>query len=262
MYLYDCKEVSEMIKDQVKGYTNEYHLMPVALTIITNGSKEGDRYIRNKIKVGIDCGIKITLLNCNSHSPEEVIALIRTINEPMIVQMPFTNDKATDEYIISHIPPEYDADGLTKKALVNPATAQGIFTYLKVNKCIDEKNIAIIGRSNLVGKPLAKMLMDTDATVTLCHSKTMNIKEITKNADVIVSAVGNKEYFTLDYVNQEKMVRIVDVGINFTETGKLCGDIPKSAIGPRTFVTPVPGGVGLLTTASLMHNVIKLHARF
>jgi 5,10-methylene-tetrahydrofolate dehydrogenase/methenyl tetrahydrofolate cyclohydrolase len=104
--------------------------------------------------------------------------------------------------------------------------------------------------------------VDTDATVTLCHSKTMNIKEITQNADVIVSAVGNKEYFTLDHVNQEKMVRIIDVGINFNENGKLCGDIPKSAIGPRTFVTPVPGGVGLLTTASLMHNVIKLHARF
>ena len=253
MLQYSCKDIAEQIKQYIKtNFIND----GLSIAIISNGSPEGERYIRNKVKVAQECGIKANVYTCEDKTPSKVIADLKKLNEiGIIVQMPFTQDKKIDEDIISFIPRHKDADGLGINPIVTPATAQGIAMFLQANNLIDNKNIVIIGRSKLVGKPLAKLLTDTDATVTMCHSKTKDIKQYTLNADVVVVAVGQRKFLTKDMVKENTI--IVDVGINFDENGKMCGDVDPE-VKEHCEVTPVPGGVGLLTTAALMLNIKNL----
>lgn len=256
MFHYTCKELAEQIKEEVR---KEVEGKECTLNIISNGSPEGERYIRNKVKVGTECGINVKVWNMKGREPAEVIDFICHMNtEPIIVQMPFTGNKYLDEDLISYIPAYQDADGLAPDPLVNPATAEGVFELLVKNNLIKGKHIVVIGRSNLVGRPLTNLLLDTDATVTMCHSKTENLYEITRTADVIVCAVGKRNFLTKHHIAYDRDVHVVDVGINFDEQGKLCGDVSKEVSSANCFVTPVPGGVGLLTTAVLMRNVSGL----
>ena len=257
MFQYTCKDVAEEIKEGVRKsvkYPGQY-----TLHIISNGSPEGERYIRNKVKVGAECNIDVKVWNLAGKSTYEVIDFINTLDTgAIIVQMPFFNEVLDDYEVIDAITSYQDADGLKADSSVYPATAQGVYTFLNKNQLIEGKHIVVIGRSNLVGKPLTEMLQRTNATVTMCHSKTENLYEITRTADVIVCVVGKRNFLTKHHIAYDRTVHIVDVGINFDEQGKLCGDVSKEVEGESVFVTPVPGGVGLLTTATLMENVVNL----
>lgn len=258
MFEYSCKDVAEELKETVRN--SLHHHNDYTLHIISNGSKEGERYIRNKVKVGTECGLVVKVWDLENKNPDQVIDFIKTLDKgAIIVQMPFFKKSLDDYRVIKAIPAYQDADGLTEDSPVYPATAQGIFTFLNKNHLIEGKHIVVIGRSNLVGRPLTEMLSKTNATVTMCHSKTENLCEITRTADVIVCAVGKRNFLTKEHIAHDRDVYVVDVGINFDEHGKLCGDVSKDVADETTFVTPVPGGVGLLTTATLMKNVIDLY---
>lgn len=258
MFEYSCKDVAEELKETVRNslqHHNDY-----TLHIISNGSPQGERYIRNKVKVGTECGLDVKVWYLQDKTPDQVIDFINSLIEgAIIVQMPFFKNGLDDYKVIDAIPAYQDADGLTKDSPVYPATAQGIFTFLNKNHLIEGKHIVVIGRSNLVGRPLTEMLSRTNATVTMCHSKTENLSEITRTADVIVCAVGKRNFLTKEHIANDRNVYVVDVGINFDEHGKLCGDVSKEVADETTFVTPVPRGVGLLTTATLMKNVVDLY---
>lgn len=257
--LISCKQLADITKENIKNTIKESGYQP-SIAIISNNKPEGARYIRNKVKVAEEVGIKATVYDVDDFSTEEIKKFISILKEDAIIlQLPFRTKAVSDE-IIASIPVKKDVDGLHGD-IVTPATALGVFEYLKTNNLIEGKNITILGRSNLVGKPLAKLLLDTNATVTMCHTKTNDINNHIKNADVIVSAVGKIDMITIDHLDPSKEYHIVDVGINFDSDGKICGDVSKLVNSDKVITTPVPGGVGLLTTAFLMSNVLKLCLR-
>ncbi len=261
-----CKELAQKIKNEVKSVINaftENGFKKPRLVIFSNEAPDGLRYIRNKVKVAEEVGIEAEVLNVKSNMTFDEIK--NTIAKQydatgVIVQLPFTGDKNKDQELIDCIPYDQDVDGL--KGGVVPATALGIYEYLKENDLINGKRITIIGRSKLVGMPLAKMLLETDATVTLCHSKTTDLQCHTLEADVIVSAVGKINLINQSLLWFDQGYHIVDVGINFDEDGIMCGDVADDVRGmDNVTCTPVPGGVGLLTTACLMKNTLSLYSK-
>lgn len=260
MFKHSCKEIASEIVDQCKRRVN-IELKLMHLHIFTNMNYAGQQYLHNKMKKAIQCGINVHVHYQGESRHNCGYNLKSSINSckpaPMIVQLPYHQD--VDQRLNEFIDLRCDADGLVDDSVVKPATAQGIYYLLEKNQLISGKQIVIIGRSNLVGQPLAKMLINTDATVTLCHSKTPNLVEHCKMADVIVVAVGKVGFLTNDMIDPNKEVHIVDVGINCGEDGKLRGDVAKDVAGEHTYVTPVPEGVGLLTTACLVENIIKLY---
>ena len=190
----------------------------------------------------------------NLHFPQHIIPLPPHLNE---------------KEIIEHIRPDKDVDGLTdinmgrlvhNRESLAPCTPIGIIDLLDYyNIPIEGKNVVIIGRSDLVGKPMATLMTNRNATVTLCHSKTSNLEFYTKSADILVAAIGIPKYIKENMVKEGAV--IIDVGINRDENGKLCGDIDQKDVedyfGNCCYVTPVPGGVGLLTRVTLLKNVMK-----
>lgn len=168
----------------------------------------------------------------------------------LIIQKPLPNQlEAGWNEIKNLIPPEMDIDGFTPYSKYKPCTPYGIMKYLEAcGVRLDGAHVVVIGRSELVGKPLAQMMTDANATVTLCHSHTKYLRDYTKNADVVVVAVGKAGFFNAEWASNAQI--IVDVGINFNEEGKLVGDV----IGGSR-VTPVPGGVGLLTRWALLDQM-------
>lgn len=259
-HLITCKELAENIKANVKTEIDNYDNKPT-LAIISNNKPDGERYIKNKVKVAEEVGIKTDVFTLMEN--KDINELIESLVDytGLIIQMPYYDNKDEDEKLINKIPFFQDVDGLTGFLDdITPATALGIYKYLEVNNLINGKNITIIGRSKLVGMPLAKLLLKTNATVTLCHSKTRNLSVHTLNADVIVCAVGKREFIVPDMIYEYGTTHIIDVGINFDDNGKMCGDVAKEVKEmPNVIATPVPSGVGLLTTACLMENVLKLH---
>ncbi len=271
---YDCKTIANEIIERVK---NNGLCQPINLHVIANTTEAGSSYVKNKLAIAHECGFITHIHSYGELAATDTIAarmgldsdmtnvVLRDIihsyiKAPTIIQLPFHSK--VDNQLDQYLSPKCDADGLTSGAIVQPATAKGVYTFLEKNNLIDGKRIVIIGRSQLVGKPLAKMLIGTDATVTLCHSKTQSLHELCKIADVIVVAVGKPNFITKSMIDQSKNVVIVDVGINRDKDGKLCGDVSKDVIGDNVYVTPVPGGVGLLTTACLMDNVIRLYNEY
>lgn len=246
-----CKELACQVKQELKDYFNEYHS---SIAIITNGTPDGERYTRNKMKVANELGVHaIKLEFSKAFNMDELIECIKAIPAVgIMIQMPFYDEEAKNQKLLEAIPNYADVDGLTKDALVIPATAKGVFEYLITNDLINGKKIVIIGRSKLVGLPLAKLLTGLNCTVTMCHSKTPDIKEYTKVADVVVCAVGKRNFLDNSFINDN--THVIDVGINFDEDGKLCGDCNAEIINR----TPVPNGVGLLTTAYLYDNLKEL----
>lgn len=253
-----CIELANQTKERIKAEVFEYDEKPT-LAIISNGKPDGQRYIRNKIKVAEELGIKAEVFELPNLGIEEFKKQIKAMNHTgIILQLPYINKEIDREYIEA-IPLCQDVDGLL--GLITPATAKGVFEYLKANNLIDGKNIVIIGRSQLVGMPLAKLLLNTDATVTLCHSKTKDLQLYTLEADVIISAVGKINFITKYHLWGDRDYHIVDVGINFDEDGCICGDVADDVKAmDNVTTTPVPRGVGLLTTAFLMDNLMELHS--
>ncbi len=200
---------------------------------------------------------------------EELMQTVKELNERadvngILCQLPLPKHLDSNA-VIDAIAPEKDVDCFspTNVGLLNigrgrlsPCTPAGIMDMLEYkNISVSGKHCVVIGRSNIVGKPMSALLLAADATVTVCHSKTQNLKEITKTADVLIAAVGRPKFVTADMVKDGAVV--IDVGIHRTESGKLCGDVDFDSVEPKaSYITPVPGGVGPMTIARLMRNTV------
>lgn len=263
------KKVLEDLKEEIKNLER-----PLGLVVIQVGEDEASKvYVRQKEKMAKELGFKFEHIKlAETVKQEELLETIDRLNEDdtidgILVQMPIP--KHLDSKIVQNrIDPLKDVDGLTdvnagclmhnKDSLV-PCTPEGIVDLLKYyNIELSGKNVTIIGRSDLVGKPLASLMVNNDATVTLCHSKTSNLKIFTENADILIVAVGKAKLIKKEYIKDGAVV--VDVGINRLEDGSLCGDVDFDSVKDKvSYITPVPGGVGQMTVAELANNTYKAY---
>lgn len=243
------------------------------LTIFRIGDNAAsDVYVRNKIKLCEELGIQSQVVAFESDLSEPTIinlARAHMADHPgaAMLQLPIP-DYYDEHFMINQmIKPEEDIDCLTDvnlgkffqgKSKIAPCTAQGIISLLKENNIeIAGKHAVIVGRSNIVGKPVAHLLLQENATITICHSKTANLKEITKQADILIVAIGKAKFISKDFVKKGAVV--IDVGINRNAFGKLCGDVDFESVSEiADYITPVPGGVGPLTVDQLIYNFITL----
>jgi len=242
----------------------------ITLTLILVGNNPASLvYVNNKQKACLDAGINVDgYFLENNATQKEVLKIIEDANSNdkvhgILVQLPLPSH-LDEEVIINSIDPLKDIDGLTLTNqgklftgmdAIHPATPKGIMTLLqKYFIEISGKNVVVVGRSKLVGKPVAMLMLNKNATVTIAHSRTQNLKEVTKKADILVVAVGRPNFITADMVKKDAVV--VDVGINKVE-GKLVGDVKYSEVKEiASYITPVPKGVGPMTIASLLENIV------
>ena len=253
----DGKKVAAEVEARVRQRIIDGDFHP-KLLIVTDGLDPASKvYIRNKVKAAERCGITPIVISTEERSPFDIVELYPEF-DGIIVQLPMRN-KLDADYLIGEIPYKKDVDGLKVDSYhfgyFEPCTPLGIIRLLDYYDIpIAGQNAVVIGRSELVGKPLARMLMDRDATVTVCHSKTEYISSHTRRADIVISAVGKPNLITKDMVMSP--VVIVDVGINRVD-GKLCGDVDYDRVSKiASHITPVPGGVGPMTVAMLMENTL------
>ena len=269
----DGKETKNKIVKELKEKISEENLV-LRLDIIEIGNNEAsERYIKNKKNTAKELGIICNVHNLDTEvSEEEVLDLIHKLNNDndcngIIVQLPIPKHLNEDK-IIESINPLKDVDGFTNISIGNlvygrktlaPCTSRGIIRLLdEYNISLSGKNITIIGRSVYIGKSLFHLLVNRDATVTLCHSKTKNLEDHLKSSDIIITAVGKEKFITKNMIN--KGVTIVDVSINFDKDGKMCGDCDYENIKDLcSYITPVPGGVGPMTVASIYLNLIDAY---
>lgn len=262
--------IRKHIADEVRKINDE-----VTLALIMVGDNPASHvYVRNKVKACEEVGIVVRDYFLDENiSQKEILDIINKCNADdsvngILVQLPLPSH-IDEKTVINTIHPNKDVDGLTLfnqgKLFMNedclvPATPKGIITLLKRYYVdITGKNVVIVGRSNLVGKPLAMLFLQENATVTIAHSKTSNLKEVTKKADILVSAVGKAKLITADMVKRDAVV--VDVGTNRFD-GKLCGDVDyENVVDVASYISPVPGGVGPMTIASLLENVVKCYKK-
>lgn len=243
----------------------------ITITVISVGNDEASKiYIKNKIKECQSVNIECQHLHFEKTTTNELINLITKLNKDknitgILVQLPLPKN-IEENKVINTIDYKKDIDGLTKSNIAKlysnqkgiiPCTAKGIIDLLEYNKIeIEGKNITIIGRSNLVGKPLTLALLNKNATVTLCHSKTKDLKKHTKKADIIIVAVGQPSLIKKEMVSNNSI--IIDVGINRIN-GKISGDVDKSVYKKCKAVTPVPGGVGPMTVYEVLSNTLECY---
>lgn len=266
----DGKLVSTKIKEDLKKQIEENKINPKLIVIQVGNNEASNIYIKQKIKCAEKIGATCIHEKLDENiSTELLIELIKKLNEDetvngIIVQLPLP--KHIDEYqVLNTINANKDVDGLTeinagkltcsKPGLIS-CTPYGIIKLLKYyNIEIESKNVVIVGRSNLVGKPLVNLFLMENATVTCCHSKTIDLKKYTQNADILVVAVGKPKLITEDMVKENAVV--IDVGINRLETG-ICGDVDFETVSKKaSYITPVPGGVGAMTVAMLYNNLVE-----
>ncbi|MFA5878570.1 MAG: bifunctional methylenetetrahydrofolate dehydrogenase/methenyltetrahydrofolate cyclohydrolase FolD [Candidatus Margulisiibacteriota bacterium] len=276
----DGKAVADKILDEIKTeiviLKEKYHKAPGLAVILVGDNPASQVYVRNKKEACAKLGINSYEYRLSAEAnEEELISLIKKLNcDPLIhgilLQLPVPK-KFSEYKLISLINPDKDVDGfhpenvgklLLGLAAFKSCTPYGICELLKAYQIPTEsKHVVIIGRSNIVGKPLAFLLMQKEfnATVTVCHSKTANLKEITKTADILVAAIGQPLFVKADFVKDGAVV--VDVGMNRIQLedgqAKLVGDVDFNEVSLKTsFITPVPGGVGKMTIAMLMKNTL------
>ena len=248
-----CQERKNDLKKIIEANFEEYK--PKLAVIQVGENEASNRYVKNKKKDCEEVGINFEWYHFNEDiTTAELIAEIEEIqkyNDGVIVQLPLP-DHIYETAIKLSIDPEKDVDGFHPMSKFKPCTPAGIVSYLKYgcNFEFEGKNAVVIGRSDIVGKPMAKMLTDLDMTVTLCHSKTKGLWDFIDTADLIVCAVGKPKFLNCYPLTN---VPVIDVGINFDENGKLVGDCFNTK---DRDVTPVPGGVGLLTRLSLLESVV------
>lgn len=268
----DGIKISTEIRKDIKQIINETKITPSLAVIQVGDNKASSIYIKNKKKACEEVGIRFEHIKFNDTISEElVINEIKRLNNDIsingiLVQLPLP--LGFDEgKIINTISPVKDVDGLTYQNVGNlvlendclvPCTPLGVMELLKAyNVRLSGKNVCIVGRSNLVGKPLIQLLLRNDATLSVCHSKSLDIKNYTKQADVLIVAAGHPNLITKDMVKDG--VVIIDVGIN-KEGNLLCGDVDFDNVSKKaSLITPVPGGVGPMTVACLLKNVVKAY---
>lgn len=275
-----CKPYADDIKEACRNsiwlIKRRTGLVPSLYVIQVGDNPASSTYVRNKEKACEEVGIRHQTIKLSADtSQEELIEGIKALNEDdecnaILVQLPLPEHIDENE-VLQSIDGKKDADGFTihnagLSALglegIDPCTPMGVMEILESEGIeVAGKHAVVIGRSNIVGKPMSRLLLDADATVTICHSKTPNIEEYTKQADILIVAVG-KPKFLANPEAVKKGVVIIDVGINRDENGKLCGDVDTEAfMGIASAITPVPKGVGVMTVAMLMVNTLKLFAQ-
>jgi len=269
----DGKKISDHYKEVMKEAIGRISGRKPGLAVIIAGDNPASQvYVGHKVK---DCEytgvISFKYEFPNDVKKEELISLIRKLNEDekvdgILVQVPLPKHLDEKE-ILNTISPSKDVDGfgIESAGLLSLGTPRFIactplgviklLEYMKIE--MSGKNAVIIGRSNIVGKPMAQLLLMNNSTVTICHSKTDDLKFYTKNADILIVAIGRAKYITADYVREGAV--IVDVGMNRLD-GKLCGDVDYDDVYKVAgYITPVPGGVGLMTRAMLLYNTLKAY---
>lgn len=272
----DGKELSKKIKKQIKQEVEmliqKTSIVPGLAIVLVGNNPASEIYVRNKLKAASLCLIDATLIRKDeSITEEELINLVKELNQDekyhgIIVQLPLPKH-INEQRIIDTIDVSKDVDGfgiLNKGRLfsglntIESATPHGIIRLLEeYNIQIEGKNAVVVGRSNIVGKPMALLLLNRNATVTICHSRTQNLKEVTKLADILVVAIGKAKYITADMVKEGAVV--IDVGTNRVND-VLCGDVDFENVSKiASYISPVPGGVGPLTIASLLENTVKAY---
>ena len=274
MTILDGKNVSAREKERVKFEAlnlKNQGIEPALAVILVGEDKASQTYVAAKEKACNLCEIKSVMHRLSeSTTQSELIALIDVLNlddgiDGILVQLPLPKHIDTNK-ILETISPAKDVDGF---AAINvgklasgldgfvPCTPLGIMEIFKAYDInLEGKNAVVIGRSNIVGKPMANLLLNANATVTVTHSKTQNLKEICADADILIAAIGRADFVTADMVKEGAVV--IDVGINRMDDGKLKGDVKFDEVAPKcSFITPVPGGVGPMTIAMLLSNTIK-----
>lgn len=271
--LIDGKVISAAVKDEVAAEVKalkEQGVIPGLAVIIVGEDPASKVYVANKEKACEQLGMaSFKYALPENTSEEELLALIKELNADskvsgILCQLPLPRH-LDEELIINSILPEKDVDAFhphnVGKIMIGnydflPCTPAGIMEMLKYeNIDIEGKECVVIGRSNIVGKPMSMLLLHKNGTVTVCHSRTKNLKEVCRRADILVAAVGRANFVTADMVKEGAVV--IDVGINRLDNGKLCGDVNFAEVEPiASYITPVPGGVGPMTIATLMKNTL------
>lgn len=268
------KVVSTQVKDKVRqrALALKEKGLEIGLAVIIVGNNQASRvYVDGKKRDCEEVGFVSREYALGEETTQsELIALVEKLNEDssihgILVQLPLPK-QIDEKAVINAISPKKDVDAFCAENVGNimigdysflPCTPAGVMELIHstgVEVC--GKNCVVIGRSNIVGKPMAMLLLHENGTVTICHSKTQNLKEICKNADILVAAVGKAKFVTADMVKPGAVV--IDVGMNRNEQGKLCGDVDFDEVSKVAgYITPVPGGVGLMTRAMLMVNTLK-----
>lgn len=267
----DGKQISAQIKDELKERVEKENL-EVTLAVIQVGNDPASTvYVGNKKKACEYIGIRSLAYELPEETPEEeLLQLIKKLNDRddvngILVQLPLPAHMDEDK-VIQTISPKKDVDGFHPQSVgalsigqpgFVSCTPAGVIQLLKRTGVeINGKECVIVGRSNIVGKPMALLMLRENATVTVCHSHTKDLKEVTKRADILIVAIGKPKFITKEYVKDGAVV--IDVGIHRGADGKLCGDVDYDDVAPITYaITPVPGGVGPMTIAMLMNNCVE-----
>lgn len=274
MEIIDGKELAKKIRGELKLEVDNLKkegINPKLAVIMVGDDAASKVYVRNKSRACEEIGIEYEeyLLKFDT-TMEELLKLIENLNnnpniDGILLQSPVPNHLDINKAFRA-IMPEKDVDGfhpinagklsIGEECFI-PCTPHGVIRMLEEYKIeMQGKNVVILGRSNIVGKPLIQCCLQKNATVTVCHSKTQNISKITKNADILISAIGRAKFVKEDMVKENAVV--IDVGINRNEEGKLVGDVDFENVSKKaSYITPVPGGVGPMTIAMLMENVVK-----
>ena len=270
----DGKRISNEVKEDLKKQVEELTQKGVSLTlavVLVGNDKASAVYVGNKQKACDYIGIKsLTFEMPEETTEEELLSLVNELNiredvNGILIQLPLPKQIDEDK-VIRAIDPKKDVDGfhpqsvgalsIGQKGYVS-CTPAGIIELLKRSNIeIEGKECVIVGRSNIVGKPMAMLMLRENATVTICHSKTKDLKEVTKRADILIVALGKPRFITKEFVKEGAVV--IDVGIHRDENNKLCGDVDyQDVVDQTSAITPVPGGVGPMTIAMLMKNCVS-----
>lgn len=274
------KELSAKLKaemaERVATFPAEYGRLPHLVVILVGEDPGSVSYVKGKAKASAEVGIRnTTIRRPDTITEDELLGMIAELNaddgvDGILVQLPLPKHIDEDK-IIAAIDKSKDVDGFhplnvaalwQKQPCTLPCTPKGIIKMLKsAGVEISGREAVVIGRSNIVGLPVSKLLLDENATVTIAHSRTKNLGEVTRRADILVVAIGRPKFVNADMVKEGAVV--IDVGVNRDpETGKLCGDVDFAAIEPKaSVITPVPGGVGPMTICCLMENTIECFLR-
>lgn len=275
----DGKAIAGKKREELKQAVVELKakgITPGLAVILVGDDPASQTYVRNKQRACKEVGIYSLLLKYEENITEEfLLARIKELNENkeihgILVQLPLPN-QINPKVVIEAIHPDKDVDGfhplnvgnlLTGEDTFVPCTPLGIIEMLKeIHIDLTGKHAVVIGRSNIVGKPMGQLLLGENATVTYCHSKTVDLPSITRQADVLVSAIGQANRITADYVKEGAVV--IDVGMNRNEEGKLCGDVLYDEVKNKaSYITPVPGGVGPMTITMLLANTVKAAMKY
>ena len=273
-YIIDGKKISQEIKDELKAKVEQLKAegKQAALAVIQIGNDPASSvYVNNKKKACAYIGIESLSYELPEETTEqELLELVENLNQNdavhgILVQLPVPKHIDADK-IIQTISPKKDVDGFHPENVGNlvigekgfvSCTPAGIIQLLKRSNIeISGKHCVVIGRSNIVGKPMALLMLRENATVTIAHSRTQNLKELCKTADILIVAIGKPQFITAEYVREGAV--IIDVGIHRDENNKLCGDVKFDEVEPlASAITPVPGGVGPMTIAMLMNNCVE-----